>query len=195
MLRETLQTLAYLSVLSSTYSLHLTRDSYIRKPMTDINLVDMVDDRALLASQQQQKLQLQKHQSQELNMNNNNNIEQSFNDIHEISHLNHRPKLDNMHPPRGFQELFGVVTNFDIRAQQQKLAKQQQQQQENKQLNSDDSLINPIKRASSSSSTSSMNGVLGGSGSLPPIPHGIASQLMLRSARGQRQYDVPQIGM
>lgn len=195
MLRETLQTLACLSVLSSTYSLHLTRDSYIRKPMTDINLVDMVDDRELLASQQQQKLQLQKHQSQELNMNNNNNIEQSLNDIHEISHLSHRTKLDNMHPPRGLQELFGVVTNFDIRAQQQKLAKQQQQQQqqENKQLNSDDSLINPVKRASSS--TSSMNGVLGGSGSLPQIPHGIASQLMLRSARGQRQYDVPQIGM
>lgn len=29
---------------------------------------------------------------------------------------------------------------------------------------------------------------------LPTVPHGIASQLMLRSARGQRQYDVPQIG-
>lgn len=28
---------------------------------------------------------------------------------------------------------------------------------------------------------------------LPTVPHGIASQLMLRSARGQRQYDVPQI--
>lgn len=26
------------------------------------------------------------------------------------------------------------------------------------------------------------------------VPHGLASQLMLRSARGQRQYDVPQIG-
>lgn len=29
---------------------------------------------------------------------------------------------------------------------------------------------------------------------LPTVPHGIANQLMLRSARGQRQYDVPQIG-
>lgn len=28
---------------------------------------------------------------------------------------------------------------------------------------------------------------------MPSIPHGMASQLMLRSARGQRQYDVPQI--
>lgn len=29
---------------------------------------------------------------------------------------------------------------------------------------------------------------------LPTVSHGIANQLMLRSARGQRQYDVPQIG-
>lgn len=32
-----------------------------------------------------------------------------------------------------------------------------------------------------------------GSGNMPTIPHDMASQLMLRSARGQRQYDVPQI--
>ena len=41
-------------------------------------------------------------------------------------------------------------------------------------------------------SKKSGNPFLGDTASL--IPHSIASQLMLRSARGQRQYDVPQIG-
>ena len=66
------------------------------------------------------------------------------------------------------------------------------------------------KRASASSQNSPVSGPQkpvsfgGGSSSssnsgrttsnMPAIPHEMASQLMLRSARGQRQYDVPQIG-
>ncbi|XP_062556426.1 synaptonemal complex protein 4 [Armigeres subalbatus] len=43
------------------------------------------------------------------------------------------------------------------------------------------------------SSNSGGSSSSGGSGNMPSIPHDMASQLMLRSARGQRQYDVPQI--
>lgn len=43
-------------------------------------------------------------------------------------------------------------------------------------------------------SKKSGNPFLGDSQASMMIPHSIASQLMLRSARGQRQYDVPQIG-
>lgn len=37
------------------------------------------------------------------------------------------------------------------------------------------------------------SGINSGIGAPPPVTHTIASQLMLRTARGQRQYDVPQI--
>ncbi|XP_035901795.1 zinc finger protein 503-like [Anopheles stephensi] len=54
------------------------------------------------------------------------------------------------------------------------------------------------KRASPTGGRNKMmadSGQDGGSSSsgLPSIPHGIANQMMLRSTRGQRQYDVPQI--
>ncbi|XP_055854012.1 uncharacterized protein LOC129917850 isoform X2 [Episyrphus balteatus] len=41
---------------------------------------------------------------------------------------------------------------------------------------------------------SKRSGINSGIGVPPPVTHSIASQLMLRTARGQRQYDVPQIG-
>lgn len=40
---------------------------------------------------------------------------------------------------------------------------------------------------------SKRSGISSGIGAPPPVTHSIASQLMLRTARGQRQYDVPQI--
>lgn len=40
---------------------------------------------------------------------------------------------------------------------------------------------------------SKRSGINSGIGAPPPVTHSIASQLMLRTARGQRQYDVPQI--
>ncbi|XP_037941533.1 uncharacterized protein LOC119674467 [Teleopsis dalmanni] len=52
----------------------------------------------------------------------------------------------------------------------------------------DEELAHPSHKRSSMS-----GGVAGGYGG-PPVSHSIASQLMLRTARGQRQYDVPQIG-
>lgn len=212
MFRETLQTLACLSVLAGAYSLHMsTRDSY-RNPLNGISLVHLNDETAAAAQQQQTQIpqiprgsnsdsytndlsqidagidrQTQKHLSamtttttkNNNNKNNNSNRQQSksvvdiplFDENNEIpdypNMMSHEP-IGPLLQPRGLQELFngGTAPKYDIRQQQQ------QQQQ-----------------------TSKRSGVgPGGKQSLPPIPHGLASQLMLRSARGQRQYDVPQIG-
>ncbi|KAH8421000.1 hypothetical protein KR222_001601 [Zaprionus bogoriensis] len=67
-------------------------------------------------------------------------------------------------------------------------SKQQQQEQQNKK-DTDPQLMHPNHKRSGSGSA---GGSHGGYAS-PPATHSIASQLMLRSARGQRQYDVPQI--
>lgn len=221
MFRETLQTLACLSVLAGAYSLHMsTRDSY-RNPLNGISLVHLNDEAAQTQIPQPRgggvggiidnsdpytndltnaERQTQKHLSMMAgvaaaasagaatttktnnNKNNSNRQQQSkhvdiplFDENNEIPDYpnmmsNHEPIGPLMQPPRGLQELFSVGTaaKYDIRQQQS----QQQQQQTH---------------------TSKRSGV-GPGGSLPPIPHGLASQLMLRSARGQRQYDVPQIG-
>ncbi|XP_016958341.1 uncharacterized protein LOC108030137 [Drosophila biarmipes] len=51
----------------------------------------------------------------------------------------------------------------------------------------------PSHKRSGSGSAGSMGSPGGGFAAQPPMVHSIASQLMLRTARGQRQYDVPQI--
>lgn len=227
MFRETLQTLACLSVLAGAYSLHMsTRDSY-RNPLNGISLVHLNDEVAQTQIPQPRggsgvggsiidnsdpyttndltnaERQTQKHLSMMAgvaaaasagaatttktnnNKNNSNRQQQSKhvdiplfdenNDIPDYPNMmsNHEPIGPLMQPPRGLQELFSVGTaaKYDIRQQQSQLQQQQQ------------------------THTSKRSGVgPGGAKSLPPIPHGLASQLMLRSARGQRQYDVPQIG-
>lgn len=207
MFRETLQTLACLSVLAGAYSLHMsTRDSY-RNPLNGINLVHLNDEaqtqipqpRGISSSnsdsytndltQIDADRQTQKHLSMTAgasptttktnnNKNNSNRLQQSnhvdiplFDENNEIPDypnlMSHEP-IGPLMQPRGLQELFsaGTAAKYDIRQQQQS------QQQTSKR-----SGVGPV-----------------GAKSLPPIPHGLASQLMLRSARGQRQYDVPQIG-
>ncbi|XP_064538137.1 uncharacterized protein jeb [Drosophila montana] len=67
-------------------------------------------------------------------------------------------------------------------------SQQQSSQQEQNKKESDQSLMHPNHKRSGSAAA----GALGGYAS-PPVSHSIASQLMLRTARGQRQYDVPQI--
>lgn len=69
------------------------------------------------------------------------------------------------------------------------LPKQQQVEQQSQQDKKD-----PSHKRSGSGSAGSMGSPGGGYSAQPPISHSIASQLMLRTARGQRQYDVPQIG-
>lgn len=155
MFRETLQTLACLSVLAGTYSLHMARDSY-RRPLDDLDALDITDNTPQLLKHNQQK------------------DEQQENDI-SIGHIN----LHHSEPPRELQELFGGSSPLDIRLQQQ------QPQQSQSQLHQ-----NQNKRGS----TGNSGGSSVSTPNLPAVPHGMASQLMLRSARGQRQYDVPQIG-
>ncbi|XP_016930735.3 uncharacterized protein jeb [Drosophila suzukii] len=66
---------------------------------------------------------------------------------------------------------------------------QADQQQQQSQLDKKD----PSHKRSGSGSAGSVGSPGGGYSAQPPISHSIASQLMLRTARGQRQYDVPQI--
>uniref|UniRef100_A0A336KAK1 CSON005883 protein n=1 Tax=Culicoides sonorensis TaxID=179676 RepID=A0A336KAK1_CULSO len=201
MFRETLQTLACLSVLSGTYSLHMTtRDSY-RNPLNGISLVHLNDEQIhqtqipqphgggvdsfgtvhelssnLKANHPDR--QTQKHLMAPTTKNTKSNVDDIslFEENNEIpdypSLMSHEP-TGPLIQPRGLQELFNgnTATNkYDIRQQQQQHQQTQQQQHSSN------------KRSGVSAAQS-----------LPPIPHGLASQLMLRSARGTRQYDVPQI--
>lgn len=172
MFRETLQTLACLSVLAGTYSLHMARDSY-RRPLDDLDVLDITDNTPqLLKQHNQQKIE-----------------QQQENDI-SIGHIN----LHHSEPPRELQELFSGSSPLDIRLQQQ-------QQQQNSQQSQQQSQQHQNQNKRGSTGNSGGGGAVGnsvstssGTQNLPTVPHGMASQLMLRSARGQRQYDVPQIG-
>ncbi|KFB50271.1 hypothetical protein ZHAS_00018350 [Anopheles sinensis] len=315
MMREILPILAYMSVLSSTYSLHMARDAYIKPPPPPppAQLLDDLDDmsellaaensvdlmrpgagggvRAMMGSVHQKLGAHLAHggggtaggSSSSSNSIGGNTALTSADGVREgmLRHSgggagieaagvihgitsNELPELSPPpahlssagmrhgpigplvgQPPRGLQELFGVQTNFDIRAAQQQLsregahvsapsygiasqsaasgsgtssggsssmddrddddnggevgdglsgatvdASQQQQQQQRSATSS--------KRASPTGARNKMMADSaqdsGAGSSLPSIPHGIANQLMLRSTRGQRQYDVPQIG-
>lgn len=240
MFREVLPILAYMSVLSSTYSLHMARDAYLKAPPPPPpaqQLLEELDDmsellaaeNAIPAAPGQNPHQLQQQQQQQLAAG--AAMQQAHLGITGtssgggggphgvvINHLtsNELPELSPppvRHPvgpliqPRGLQELFGVQNNY-VQA-----ARHQPQNRNAAELTADDEedgadqpleQRNPpnSKRSSSSSGSSASssgdssgqnNGGGGGGGGMPSIPHGMASQLMLRSARGQRQYDVPQI--
>ncbi|XP_058173194.1 uncharacterized protein LOC131288101 [Anopheles ziemanni] len=293
MMREILPILAYMSVLSSTYSLHMARDAYIKPPPPPppAQLLDDLDDMSeLLAAENSVDLMRpgagggvrammgSVHQKLGAHLahggggggtaggsSSGGGVEaagiihgMTSNELPELSpppaHLSsagmrHGPIGPLVgQPPRGLQELFGVQTNFDIRAAQQQLSRegahvsapsygiasqsaasgsgtssggsssmddrddddnggevddglsgaagdgsQQQQQQQQQQQRSATS----SKRASPTGARNKMMADSaqdsGAGSSLPSIPHGIANQLMLRSTRGQRQYDVPQI--
>lgn len=268
MFREILPILAYMSVLSSTYSLHMTRDAYIKAPppppAAAAQLLEELDDMSELLAEnsipagpppppvvvlphmKQPSLSAaaaaahHHHQQQQQQLMSSQGDRTAPHGVVVINHLtsNELPELSPppvRHPvgpliqPRGLQELFGVQTNYDLRNSQQQLPlqqhnpnpndnnnndlgsdedqSQQQQQQQKRTPNT-----NNNKRSSYSHSNggggSSMESGGGGpmdsssgggggsssSGNMPSIPHNMASQLMLRSARGQRQYDVPQIG-
>uniref|UniRef100_A0A182FUN2 Uncharacterized protein n=1 Tax=Anopheles albimanus TaxID=7167 RepID=A0A182FUN2_ANOAL len=140
------------------------------------------------------------------------------------------PLVVGPQPPRALQELFGVQTNFDIRAAQQHRPHGHQQQYADggtaassssssgssmddrddddggdggeEDTDTDRELQRTAtgnsKRASPTNSRNKMMADSGGGGqeggsSMPSIPHSVANQMMLRSTRGQRQYDVPQI--
>lgn len=206
MFRETLQTLACLSVLAGTYSLHMsTRDSY-RNPLNGISLVHLNDEAqtqipqprgdsssspytssneisSQLDTERQTQRLLSPSSTNTKNANSNNSnrqqsknsmdiqlFDENNNEIPDYQNMMNNEPIGPLLQPHGLQELFsgggGTATKYDIRQQQQQ-----------------------------SPHTSKRSGVgPGGAKSIPPIPHGLASQLMLRSARGQRQYDVPQIG-
>lgn len=181
MFRETLQALACLSVLASTYSLHMSsRDSY-RNPLNGISLVQLNDETQQQQQHEQEKLHDPTHQTKRANsiqQNTNHNkmdVVSSYeeNDIPEYGNLNQ--PIGPLMQPRGLQELFGTPMKYDIRTQQ----------------NQQDTDITSNQHQSKRSGIGPSGG---NSKMISNLPHGIASQLMLRSARGQRQYDVPQIG-
>lgn len=197
MFRETIQILACLALLTSANSLHMARDSFHR-PTSDLGIVDFIDDTSdEIQSQHEQNQQTPLEQSSPTTTGSNyhsrphtvhdQQINLSPNSIDQFDRST--SMRDRQDTPRALQELFAGPSTLDIRLEQQKHLNQQEQQHQN-------------KRASVS--TTSPGGTGSGSGSstpgssvkhiLPQVSHGIASQLMLRSARGQRNYDVPQIG-
>lgn len=180
MFRETLQALACLSVLASTYSLHMSsRDTY-RNPLNGISLVQLNDETQQKHEQENIHDPINAHQTKRassIQQNTNHNkmdVVSSYeeNDIPEYGNLNQ--PIGPIMQPRGLQELFGTPMKYDIRTQQQQDTDITSNQHQSKR-----SGIGPSG---------------GNSKMISNLPHGIASQLMLRSARGQRQYDVPQIG-
>uniref|UniRef100_A0A182LU98 Uncharacterized protein n=1 Tax=Anopheles culicifacies TaxID=139723 RepID=A0A182LU98_9DIPT len=286
MIRPILPILAYMSVLSSTYSLHMARDAYIKPPPPPppAQLLDDLDDMSELLAENGVDLMRpmmgtvhQKTHSVNnggdggggggmaiggsgsiINSNNgavalgtmnhvtsNELPELSPPPAHLPSGLRHGPIGPLVgQPPRGLQELFGVQTNFDIRAAQQQLSHGATSTFDVNQSSSsgmddrdDDNgegvgggggggeggrsdggdgfnaavagsgaggqgnanlqrSASSNKRASPTGGRNKMktdSGQDGSSSGLPSIPHGIANQMMLRSTRGQRQYDVPQI--
>ncbi|XP_055534985.1 protein PIEZO homolog [Wyeomyia smithii] len=264
MFREILPILAYMSVLSSTYSLHMARDAYIKAPPPPpaaAQLLEELDDMSELLAEnsipagppslhskvhhqsallQQQQQQQQQQQLLAPQLHTIGGVAAGGPHGVVINHLtsNELPELSPppvRHPvgpliqPRGLQELFGVQTNFDMRnIHQQPLAPQLPPLQQQQQLksssaaddgaNSDEDQQQQPRNSNNNNKRSSHNNNNGGTadgtggfmddgpsssggssstsnnnGGLPQIPHGMASQLMLRSARGQRQYDVPQI--
>lgn len=176
MFRETLQTLACLSVLASTYSLHMpTRDSY-RGPLVDRMNLAQYNDPINDAKKNTKQQEMQQSQQPKLNIATNSNTQEQQqqlilddNEIPDYNGIKQQPPIGPLLQPHGLQELFGTATKYDIRMQQQ-------------QHDLESAALSPNKRAP------------GTPAMLPTMSHGIASQLMLRSARGQRQYDVPQIG-
>uniref|UniRef100_A0A182T6X6 Uncharacterized protein n=1 Tax=Anopheles maculatus TaxID=74869 RepID=A0A182T6X6_9DIPT len=285
MIRPILPILAYMSVLSSTYSLHMARDAYIKPPPPPppAQLLDDLDDMSELLAENgvdlMRPMMATVHQKTHSATNagggaggrdggGSGSIISSNNGAIALGTINHvtsneLPELSPPpahlptglrhgpigplvgQPPRGLQELFGVQTNFDIRAAQQQLSHgsngatstfdvSQSSSSSGMDDRDDDNgeggggrgdrddngavagggggggvvgqgNVNLQRSASSSkraSPTGSRNKMMadsaqdgGGSSSsgLPSIPHGIANQMMLRSTRGQRQYDVPQI--
>lgn len=205
MFRETIQILACLALLTSANSLHMARDSFHR-PTSDLGIVDFIDDTSdEIQSQHEQNQQTPLEQSSPTTTGSNyhnrrgphtvldQQINVSPNSIDQFARSS--SMRDRQDTPRALQELFAGPSTLDIRLEQQKHLNQQEQQHQN-------------KRASVSTTSAGGDGVSAGSGSgsgsattgssgkhiLPQVTHGIASQLMLRSARGQRNYDVPQIG-
>uniref|UniRef100_A0A182P530 Secreted protein n=1 Tax=Anopheles epiroticus TaxID=199890 RepID=A0A182P530_9DIPT len=277
MIRPILPILAYMSVLSSTYSLHMARDAYIKPPPPPppaSQLLDDLDDMSELLAENGVDLMRPMmgtvHQKAHAgttggggvgggggggsgsiisigsaggggsvalgtinHMTSNELPELSPPPAHLPSGLRHGPIGPLVgQPPRGLQELFGVQTNFDIRAAQQQLSHGPNDrasasfdqssasgmddrdddnggggEDSNRAGGQDGDQGNGnLQRSAASNKRASPTGGRnkmmadsaqdggGSSSGLPSIPHGIANQMMLRSTRGQRQYDVPQIG-
>lgn len=207
MFRKTIQILACLSVLlaGGSHSLHMARDSYRRPSASDLDAAA-----AAAANSDENSLEsmpIGHHRIHQLQQQQHPQRYQSLPPGGAASDdaINRQQQHLQHNAPIALQELFAGTATLDIRLEQQ------QQQQNQRQLNDD---INNIivdeqqpqqhKRGNGEEAIGPDNpsplpqtsGGVGGKPNMPPppIPHGIASQLMLRSARGQRNYDVPQIG-
>lgn len=241
MFRETLQTLACLSVLAGTYSLHMARDAYRRPGLSELSAMEKNQESAMIDEQLRE-----------------NSFPESIKHMNTRSHMT--PRRDNDNTPRGLQELFGekiindvesgmrlndhdlrsdhIVDGFQGRIDTGRIEEHRRIDDLHGHLSghhagnghrpiifgtnvgsvssvdidaANNIVSGSVKDVNNKRSNmdhgvggnkANVGGVGGGSSgsasmvqpNLPPVPHGIASQLMLRTARGQRQYDVPQIG-
>lgn len=204
MFRETLQALACLSVFIGTYSLHMARDSY-RRPLSYDGLTQRqanfehipLHQAGLIGEQlefpQKHKVQNKPGSDLETQYRQTNNLQRprkilvlsnganvDNNELTDTSHFNRRLSIQRKKSPLSLDDLFGTST-LDIRLTQPSI---HEESHTNKRASPISDNINADVEDNDEDDSSH----------LQPISHGIASQLMLRSARGQRQYDVPQIG-
>lgn len=212
MFRETIQFLAFLALLTSANSLHMARDSFHR-PASDLGIVDFIDD----TSDEIQSPHEPKHQTP-LEQSSSAASSSSSSSLPVATGSNYHNRRGpyaihdqqiNLSPnsidqfarsaamrdtPRALQELFAGPSTLDIRLEQQKQLNQQEQQHQNKRSSVSTTSTNGEGVSTGNSGSGSATPGSSGKHILPQVSHGIASQLMLRSARGQRNYDVPQIG-
>lgn len=223
MFRKAIQILACLSVLlaGGSHSLHMARDSYRRPSASDLDGVAANSDENSLESMPiGHRIHQLQHQQQQQHPQRYQSLPPggaaSDDSINRQQQQQHLQQPHNA--PIALQELFAGTATLDIRLEQQQQQQQRQlhddmnninvdhrrlqheggggddddepQPQQHKRGNGEEA-IGPGDNPSPLPQTSG-----GGKPNMPPppIPHGIASQLMLRSARGQRNYDVPQIG-
>lgn len=203
MFRETIQIFACLALLTSANSLHMARDAFHR-PTSDLGIVDFIDDTSdEIQSQHEQNQQTPVEQSSPTATGSNYHNRRGPYAVHD-QQINLSPNSidqfarssaamrDRQDTPRALQELFAGPSTLDIRLEQQKHLNQQEQQHQNKRASV--STTSAGGEGVSTGSSGSGSATSGSKNILPQVTHGIASQLMLRSARGQRNYDVPQIG-
>lgn len=198
MFRETIQFLAFLALLTSANSLHMARDSFHR-PTSDLGIVDFIDD-----TSDEIQSQTPLEQSSPTTTGSNHQIRRGPYALHD-QQMNLSPNSidqfarsssirERQETPRALQELFAGPSTLDIRLEQQKHLNQQEQQHQNKRASVSATSTGGEGVSTGSSGSNSATSGSSGKRILPQVTHGIASQLMLRSARGQRNYDVPQIG-
>lgn len=218
MFRETIQLIALISMLTSVNSLHMVRDAY-RRPIPDIELMDLPADESSLNSPSSPSIRHRTIYNQPIGVDEISNDISQLN--RPAAHRKEPPRAlqELFSGPSTLDirlEQQQQIQQRRLREQQEQQQQKQQQEQQHQQPHNkrheesdqQQQQQHQSKRAPSTNNVGGAGANIGGSGgsgvgstvagsvkqNLAQVSHGITSQLMIRSPRGQRNYDVPQIG-